>query len=516
MRARLIFAFVAGYLFLDWLSYIHPLQQSSITPWNPHPALAVGLLALIGQRFLPVVFVAVLGAEIVVRHMPTGIVPTVLVSLVLTLGYGAIAAALSGLVPASAALESRRGLLRLIGVISIGTLVTGTLYVGALWASGAPLPGRYVEALLQFWVGDCVGVLVTLPVLLICFSPVKRNELTRAFGEPVLYLQIALVALTLWFVFGPIFTEPFKFFYVLFLPLIWVAVRFGIVGAALAVLMIQLGVILAAQLTDYSSLTVFELQALLIAVTITGLFLGVTVDERRRAAQDLRLSLRLAAAGEMSAALAHELNQPLAALGNYARAGVLLAKAPVVDLPRLVDTLEKALAESNRAAEVVRRLRDFFRTGATQLQETSLPTLTEAVLRSLRPRAGDLGIELEQHVVQDTHAVLIDPIQIEVVVRNLVANGLEAAGAAPAPRRVTVEIGPGESGFVRTVVRDSGEGLAPNLREQVFEPFWSSRATGMGIGLAISRSIVEAHGGRIWAESGNGGVFGFTLPVAHG
>jgi len=119
-------------------------------------------------------------------------------------------------------------------------------------------------------------------------------------------------------------------------------------------------------------------------------------------------------------------------------------------------------------------------------------------------------------VKPQTRAVLIDPVQIEVVVRNLVANGLEAAGAGPSPRRVTVEIGPGEAGFVRTVVRDSGSGLAPELREQVFEPFWSSRATGMGIGLAISRSIVEAHGGRIWAESGQGGVFGFTLPAVHG
>jgi C4-dicarboxylate-specific signal transduction histidine kinase len=269
-------------------------------------------------------------------------------------------------------------------------------------------------------------------------------------------------------------------------------------------------------LTEYPTLTVFELQALLIAVTITGLFLGVTVDERRRVALDLRQSLRLAAAGEMSAALAHELNQPLAALGNYARASVLIARAPELDRAQLTETLEKVLAESNRAAEVVRRLRDFFRTGATQLQESSLPEVAEAVVRSLRLRAGQLGINLEQRVDGRTQNVLIDPIQIEVVLRNLVANGVEAAGSAPAPRSVTVEIGPGESGFVRTVVRDSGTGIAPELREQVFEPFWSSRPTGMGMGLAISRAIIEAHGGRIWAEGGGGGVFGFTLPIAHG
>lgn len=516
MRAWTTAAFLAGYLFLDWVSYIHPVEQSSITPWNPHPALAVGLVALAGQRWLPTVFVAVFAAEVFVRQMPAGLATTVLVSLVLTLGYGAIAAALAGPAPVRTALDSRRGLVRVIVVIGAGTLVTGALYVAALWAGGAQLPGRYFEALLQFWIGDCVGMLVTLPLLLIGCDAVRRAELAAMLREPVVGVQAALVALSLWLVFGPTFAQPFKFFYILFLPLVWIAVRFGLVGASLAVLGIQLGVIFAAQAPTYPTLTVFELQALLIAVTITGLFLGVTVDERRRAAHDLKQSLRLAAAGEMSAAIAHEINQPLAALGTYARAGLILARSDPVDATRLAETLEKVLAEADRTADVVRRLRDFFRTGNTELAVTSLPRVAEAVVGSMRDRARGRGIEIAQRVDAGTGDVLVDPLQIEVVLRNLVSNGVEAAGDGPQPRRVVVEIGPGEAGFVRTVVRDSGAGVEEGLRERIFEPFWTSRPTGMGMGLAISRAIVEAHGGRIWTEGKGEGVFAFTLPVAHG
>lgn len=516
MRVRLFLAFSASYLLLDWMSYVHPLQQSSITPWNPHPALAVALLALCGQRWLPAVFLATFAAEVAVRHMPAGPATTLLVSVVLSLGYAATAAALSGLIASGEALRSRRGLLQLIGVIAIGTLVTGALYVGALWSSGAQLPAPYFEALLQFWIGDCVGILVTLPLILIWRDPVRRGELKGALHEPSLYLQALLIGAALWLVFGPIFTQPFKFFYVLFLPLIWAAVRFGLHGAALAVLEIQLGVISVAQLTAYPALTVFELQALLIAVTITGLFLGVTVDERRRAIYDLKQSLRLAAAGEMSAAIAHELNQPLAALGTYARAAVLLSEAEELDRARLADTLRKVVGESNRAADVVRRLRDFFRTGATELRSQSLPELAGAVAHDYQNQASRFGVDIEQRVNSGAGEVLVDRLQIEVVLRNLVANGIEAASQGSQPRSVVIEIGPAEGGFVQTRIRDSGGGVAPELREQVFEPFWSSRATGMGMGLAISRAIVEAHGGRIWIEGGVHGAFAFTLPATHG
>lgn len=520
-RPRLASALVAlaaglAYVSLDWLSYIRPLQQSSITPWNPQPAVAIALIAFGGQRWLPAVFGAVLAAEVLVRGASAGWPATLLVSAVLSLGYAAMASALSARVAVRSGLLSRADMAHLIAVVTLGALVTGTLYVGALWASGAPLPGPYFSALMQFWVGDCVGILVSLPVILIFADARRRDELLALARAPVAWMQCASIVLVLWLVFGPAFSQPFKFFYVLFLPLVWIAVQHGLAGAALATLGIQVGVIVAMQSGDYPTLNVFELQALLIALAVTGLVLGIVVDERRRAAEGLRESLRLAAAGEMSAALAHELNQPLTALVTYARAAQLIAADPRGDAAQLRGTLDKLLSEANRSADVVRRLRDFFRTGATALRPASLDELAASVVAAMRPRAEELGVALERGVPAPAPSVLADALQIEVVLKNLLANALEAAASAgtPAGRWVRLEIGPDRPGFVRALVRDGGSGVAPRDRDNVFEPFWSSRASGMGMGLAISRAIVEAHGGRLWVETSGEGAFGFTLPTA--
>jgi two-component system, LuxR family, sensor kinase FixL len=514
MRPWTLIAFVIGYLFLDWVSYVYPVQSSAITPWNPHPALAVALLMAGGQRWLFLVAAVIFGAEVVVRQMPAGLVGTLLVATVLALGYAAIAAALKNVLSTAGRIESPSELGRAILVITLGTLVTGALYVGSLWAAGVPLPGAYFESLLQFWIGDCVGILVTLPVVLILER--AHGRVRAVLRDPIAWLQASAIVFALWLVFGPTFAQPFKFFYVLFLPLIWISMRFGFPGAAIGALVIQCGVIAAALVAGTAALTVFELQALLIALTITGLFLGITVDQRRRAARDLQESLRLAAAGEMSAALAHELNQPLAALGAYLKSAMLIAGRPAQDARTLLETLGKANDEAQRAAEVVRRLRDFFRTGSTKLESASLPGIVAAVVASAAPRASSLGIALTHRSEPDVPPVLVDSLQIEVVLRNLVANGLDAAAAAAGTKAVSVEVARGDPGYVKALVRDSGRGVATEDADKVFEAFWSSRSTGMGMGLAISRAIVEAHGGRMWIENGGAGAFAFTIPSADG
>jgi two-component system sensor kinase FixL len=297
---------------------------------------------------------------------------------------------------------------------------------------------------------------------------------------------------------------------VLFLPLVWVATRFGMVGAAVTALAIQLALFVEVQLGAYQALTVFELQAFLIALTITGLFLGVASDERRRSAEELRKSLRMVAAGEMAAALAHEMNQPLTALANYARAGQLLARADPPDPVRLSDTLERLAAEAARAGEVVRRLRDFFRTGAADLRPASIAAIARQAVADAGPRASALDVRVD-YAGEHADLVLVDEVQMQVVFRNLLANAIDAA-AANAAKSVHVEVGPQAGGGAVIAVRDSGRGVRREDAERIFEPFETTGATGMGMGLAISRAIVEAHGGRLWVEPGTQGHFRFTLP----
>jgi signal transduction histidine kinase len=344
----------------------------------------------------------------------------------------------------------------------------------------------------------------------------RRAQIQAMFTRKETLLQGAVIGLAVWIALGQGESRQFEFFYLLFLPLIWVAARHGMVGAAVAAAVIQTGVIVAVQLVGQPALTVFELQSLLLALALTGYFLGVTVDERERASEELRHSLRLAAAGEMAAALAHELNQPLTALANYAKAAQLLLEAPEQDRQRLSDTLRKLVAESKRAADVVRRLRDFFRTGSTRLEDVAIVELAGRVVDSLRTRAADKQVVLRCVAYGSVPVLLADPLELEVVLRNLLTNAMDAVvNASPETRTVVLDIGVDSTGDITVTVSDNGPGIAREEAERLFEPFLTTKATGMGMGLAISRAIIETHGGRLWIEPGSQGVVRFTLP-AHG
>jgi two-component system, LuxR family, sensor kinase FixL len=503
-------AFILGYLLLDWISYIHPTTYFNITPWNPQPALAIALLMLGGRRWLPAVFLATFFAELIHR-MPTPFPVGLFVAGLLTLGYWIIAQGLASLYPITLTLSSRRDVLRLVGIVTGISLVMGLLYSAILLASGIGLAERYLGAILRFWIGNSVGIVVTLPLILMLLDAERRLQMKQMLWRVETVVQIVAIGAVLWIVFS-YSAGDFSLFYLLFLPVIWVATRSGMVGTALFTAVIQAGIILAVQMHDYQTLSVFELQALLMALTITGFFLGVTVEERERTALELRESLRLAAAGEMAGALAHELNQPLTALLSYAKASRLLANSNEARGPLLQETLQKLVNEATRASEVVRRLRDFFSTGATQLERASLPKLADDVIASLRPRAVAAGIDIERHVIGEIPEILVDCLQIQVVMRNLIVNALDAVADAPeGRRRISVEISTDTSGNIRFVVIDSGPGIGQEQMQYLFEPFSTTKATGMGMGLAISRAIIEGHGGTLWAKPGNHGTVGFTL-----
>jgi signal transduction histidine kinase len=507
-----ITAFVALYLLLDWLSNIHASNAFGVTPWNPQPALAVALIAFAGQRMILAVFVAVILSEILVRGAPAPAAATVFAALALTLGYATTAQWLVSRHGPRLPMATHADLLRLLAGIAGGTLFTGALFIATLIASGHAPARSAPEALLQFWIGDGVGLVVTLPLILVLLDPLRREQLRRSLVRRESLLQVAATVAALWFVLRGPPSEQVKYFYLLFLPVVWFAARHGLAGAALAIGAVQAGIAIEVHGGPYESLTVFELQAEVIALAVTGLFLGMTVDERQRLGEELRRSLHLAAAGRMAAALAHELNQPLTALTSYAAAARRIASGADVPREPLAGALERLVAEAQRAAQVVRRMRDFFRTGSVELKPTRCEEVARAVIESARAgaEARAIGIDLQ---AREVPVVLADPLQVEIVLRNLVANALDALASSPEPRTVRVEIGHDGGEYVVVTVRDNGPGISPEARSRLFEPFATTRSTGMGMGLAIGRAIVEAHGGRLWAEEGPGGCFRFTLPV---
>jgi len=214
----------------------------------------------------------------------------------------------------------------------------------------------------------------------------------------------------------------------------------------------------------------------------------------------------------MAAALAHELNQPLSAIRTYARASQMVMREP----GRADELMQKIEREAARAGEVVQRLRNFFRSGASQLERIPVKQLIDGALAPLREDAEQHGIELRTDIEDEATELLVDRIQIETVLHRLVGNAIEAIDStASAQRVIRIVTGRPDSGWVPVSVIDSGPGLSPEIAERLFEPFATTKPTGTGLGLAISRSMIEAHGAQLKAErSAYGARFCFSLPTA--
>jgi two-component system sensor kinase FixL len=238
--------------------------------------------------------------------------------------------------------------------------------------------------------------------------------------------------------------------------------------------------------------------------------------ELRDKQADLERALRYAAAGEMASALAHELNQPLSAIASYLRACELMLKQPLEHRERLAETLSDAVAEARRAGSVVKELREFFRSGAVQLEAVGVRDLVQRALEPLRDRIRRHAVDLRIDFEPDLPRIYVDRMQIETVLHNLVGNAIDAMVTAHcAERLLAIEAGRHDARFVRVAVRDTGPGINPEIAQRIFQPFKSTKPHGMGLGLALSRSIVEGHGGRLCYEPADrGACFEFTLPAA--
>jgi signal transduction histidine kinase len=502
--------FVACYLALDWLSYIEPLGSFNITPWNPGPALAIVWMMRAGLGRAPVVLAATFLADDVLRNVPAHYAVTLLSAAALTLGYATIAVALRVHHAAGRTLWSVGGLTVLVGAVVIGAAINATTFLGILTGAGQLSGELFLEGWLRFWLGDVVGILVTAPLLLVALDAGKRRALAALARRGETYLQAGIIVVMLWAVVAGALPDPSHGLFLLFPPLIWIALRSGLVGALVAVTIVQLGVVAAFHYQLDPALPIVELQVLVATLTLTGLYLGATVDERERTMARLAESQHLAAAGEMAGAITHEVSQALTALASYSRSAGLRSQAIHGDA-ELATLIEKIHAESMRASRVVRRLRDFFRAGTMRLQPLGAPELVDMIGRLGKEATADSAISFAHSAEGDLPAVLVDALQIELVLRNLVANAVDslqeyAAGRGEIAVRVTRE-----RARLRIAVIDSGPGIPAGA--EVFRPFASGKPSGMGLGLAVSRAIAEAHGGALEVASARHGEFHLVLPL---
>jgi two-component system, LuxR family, sensor kinase FixL len=223
---------------------------------------------------------------------------------------------------------------------------------------------------------------------------------------------------------------------------------------------------------------------------------------------------RLTALGEMASAMAHELNQPLTAAANFMKGCLVLLKRRPLDEARLADMISQGADQALRAGQIIRRLRDFVAKGEADRRVESLPQLLEEAAALAMVGARERSVRLHQDIAPGVDLVLADKIQIQQVALNLIRNGLEAMEGMT-DKVIVVSARAIEGDMVEIEIRDRGQGIKPEAISQLFQPFMTTKPEGTGIGLSISRTIIEAHGGRIWGENSpeGGAVFYFTLPA---
>ncbi len=224
---------------------------------------------------------------------------------------------------------------------------------------------------------------------------------------------------------------------------------------------------------------------------------------------------RLTAMGEMASTLAHELNQPLSAISNYLKGSRRLLEGNSDERSATMrDALEKAADQAMRAGQIIRRLRDFVSRGESERRVESVTKLVEEASALSLVGVKDRGIRVQFQFDPTVDLVFADRVQIQQVLLNLIRNSMDAMETSKT-RDLVVTIAPADNGHVQISVADTGSGIAPEIAEQLFQPFITTKRQGMGVGLSISRTIVESHGGKIWVEPNPAGgtIFHFTLAV---
>ena len=225
---------------------------------------------------------------------------------------------------------------------------------------------------------------------------------------------------------------------------------------------------------------------------------------------------RVSAMNEMGAAIAHELNQPMAATINYLEAGkFMIERGADIEDGKLTKVLDSAIDQTKRASDIIARLRRFIQTGDMEKENVNLKSLLETSSDMALLPYKNLAIDRIYELDDGLPDVFVNPVQIQQVLVNLIKNACEAMDESPL-RKLIIRADKIENGYIEIGISDTGKGMSDADREQLFTPFSTNKADGMGVGLNICHSIISNHGGKLWVDSDTSGStqFSFTLPVA--
>jgi len=640
--------FVVLYVLLDCINFATLPYGLGEVAWDPAAGITMFFVLTRGAKSLPIVILAGIISQGLLPSSPASWVLRLMVAVIVAAAYGGASAFLKK-ARFDATFQHALDLI-LFFIAAVGAAIGVACGVVAVHvAAGLIHPTEIVEAFFYNTVADVIGSVVIVPPLLAVRA--LRNSASHVVDKSwsaiaiieVLGQVIVTIAVPITILSRAYWYHPFELLYLLFLPIVWIAARWGFAAVSWAVITIQVVLMVGADLCGFSQEVHRAFQFLMIALTFTGLMLGVTVSERRRlsealsesesrraiilkaarigimsvsssgtirsanpaagevfgqpadsilnqniadfitlepaqleelsrdgsldqetggaelqarrsdgavipielsvgsagpsgageytlmirdisqrknAEQERRTHLselarfsRVALAGEMAAALAHEISQPLGAILAYARGCMRFLARPVTDNQVLVEGVSEIVNQSERVAHITVRLRELVRYGTCQRSFVPVRRMIEASVGLARTEALPKGISIQLDVAPRLPPVFADPIQIEQVLLNLFRNSIDAI-ADGAQRMITVKARQ-NGASVEISVRDTGSGISEEMQELIFEPFLTTKDDGMGMGLAISRRIIRAHGGNLMVapSTGPGATFTFNLPT---
>lgn len=494
-------AYIVAYVVLGWLSIISSTPSFDIVPWSPEIGLTFAAYLMFGTRFWPYLLLAVAASNVILRRdLP--LFAQLLSPIIVGGGY---AVALKWVQNSRWQFDIRLGTLRDVLLLEATAIVSSALVATAsvmlLYASGVLTAPAIPYNIFRYAVGDLIGVSIITPFLLIVAG-------TGGIPKPNLEtcIQGLAIAAALIFAFGFSSLPHFRLFNVMFFPIIWIALRHGLKGATYALVVTEVGLIIALLISGPQLAGVTTYQSLMLVLAFTGLAIGGLVTDRRRFEQDLRLNqdsvsqiFRLGSAGEVTTAIAHEINQPLTAISNYSQLVQEYLVKGEGNREIAIEAASKVASQVDRTAAVVRNLRDFIRLGRRQIGEQSPHLLIKEALDLLEPNLQRTGASVKVAIARDIRNAAVDRLQIEQVLMNIISNAIDAMteNDPSKDRLINISANNIDGNRIEIQVHDSGPGFPPGFDLKKSGIRSSSKKDGLGVGLSLSQTIVEGHGGEL-------------------
>ncbi|MDT2023311.1 ATP-binding protein [Methylocella sp. CPCC 101449] len=527
----LTLAFVA----LEWISEIHEHKGLHVTAWSPGIGLLFGIMFRNLTAGSVSMLVSIMLAETIFIDRAPGWPMIGVVAAVTTASYAGASLVARRYFDFNPSLARIGDIAVLLGSGLVASALTSSLVTGTFLMSDNITVSDIPYVTIPLLISELIGVGVVTPLVLrwpkIKATLFDRKPSPSDLSAPIIAIATGLLIGLVLKTFPMVGTS---YFYLLFLPVIAVALIYGIDGACMTLACVQVAFVADASLAgsspDDSLFSVY--QSGMIVLTATALLIGSIVTERDAAAhaaadaaEKLKEAERGAARADrfhlvsgMTSTLAHEISQPLTAARALARtAAVRSEQESAIDPSRLQDNLRGVVQNIDTAGEILRRMREFLKRGEPEKSEADMRDIIADAMALQRPLIAQQGIVVEQPRFAGPLRLQCDRIQIQQIVMNLVANSVDAinsTGRTDGRIRIAATL-LDDPARIEVLVQDNGSGIDPSASERLFEPLFTSRANGLGLGLAVCANIAQAHAGRIWLERSKPGdtEFRFWLPA---